>query len=397
MDLELRAYIEQQNLKIQQYEEQQIKEQLMYCCELFRTFYPEEIRLKRGEYQTAHEAQELEEWALRGEAVSDDLLGALQTNPVQPHQVNQNIQTKRPPGLSEPITSLVKHKIKHEIRRSSVPFDLKPKRLYDEISPEMGFQCCQYKTIKSSIARNISKQFPPDLKLFDEILDVSEYYKTIEGKEFKIFKNDNLIIFQSPFQAEFFSKYEDIFADGTWDFLYCTCNSSSMFPNINIKYRIWHHKRALDNKFNKLCSKKCNEHNYVQFLEFLEYFKYTYLIDYNIKYWNYYNNIKHITNNASESYNNQLKNFFSKKPTFFKLIYVLQKQQFLSNVDYKRRITGFWGKRTKKLIRTDEINTIVKYYKIMEILEKRKNEIDRNKITDLWLNCLDDLNIKIIN
>ena len=33
----------------------------------------------------------------------------------------------------------------------------------------------------------------------------------------------------------------------------------------------------------------------------------------------------------------------------------------------------------------------------MEILEKRKNEIDRNKIINLWLDCLDDLNIKIIN
>ena len=31
-----------------------------------------------------------------------------------------------------------------------------------------------------------------------------------------IFKNNNLIIFQSPFQAVLFSKYEDVFADGTF-------------------------------------------------------------------------------------------------------------------------------------------------------------------------------------
>ncbi len=32
-----------------------------------------------------------------------------------------------------------------------------------------------------------------------------------------IFKNNNLIIFQSPFQAELFTKYnKDIFADGTF-------------------------------------------------------------------------------------------------------------------------------------------------------------------------------------
>ncbi|ORX76040.1 hypothetical protein BCR32DRAFT_284617 [Anaeromyces robustus] len=396
-----------------------------------------------------------------------------------------NLSSKRKDNskIYKSTTSLVKHKIKYEIRRSLFPFDIKPKRLYDEISPEMGSQC----------SRNISKNLPPDLKSFDEIPD---------DKEFKIFKNDNLIIFQSPFQAELSSKYEDIFADGTFytapaiaqqafitrtyieklnsfyttsfsiiknkeqinyeilleelkknaikynsnneitpkyfhcDFEKAISNAAEkVFPNINIKYCIWHYKRALKNKFNKLCSKevisnndlnndykhisnfpfinpdyiydiynriksKCKEHNYVQFLEFLEfleYFKYTYLIDYNIKYWNYYNNIKHITNNASESYNNQLKSIFSKKPTFFKLIYVLQKQEFLSNIDYQRRIAGYWEKKPKKLIRTDEINAIVKYYKIMEILEKRKNEIDRNKITNLWLDCLDDLNIKIIN
>ncbi|ORX63572.1 hypothetical protein BCR32DRAFT_251513 [Anaeromyces robustus] len=218
---------------------------------------------------------------------------------------------------------------KYEIlKRSSVPFDIEPKRLYDEISPEMGSQCCQYKTIKSSIARNISKNLPPDLKSFDEIPDVSEYYKTKEGKEFKIFKNDNLIIFQSPFQAELFSKYEDIFADGTFytapaiaqqafitrtyieklnsfyttsfsiiknkeqinyeilleelkknaikynsnneitpkyfhcDFEKAISNAAEkVFPNINIKYCIWHYKRALKNKFNKLCSKEVISNN----------------------------------------------------------------------------------------------------------------------------------------
>ncbi|ORX63847.1 hypothetical protein BCR32DRAFT_307229 [Anaeromyces robustus] len=252
--------------------------------------------------------------------------------------------------------------------------------------------------------QEISKNLPPDLKSFDEIPDVSEYYKTKEDKEFKIFKNDNLIIFQSPFQAELFSKYEDIFADGTFytapaiaqqvfitrtyieklnsfyttsfsiiknkeqinyeilleelkknankynsnneitpkyfncDFEKAISNAAEkVFPNINIKYCIWHYKRAFKNKFNKLCSKE---------------------------YWNYYNNIKHITNNASESYNNQLKSIFSKKPTFFKLIYVLQKQEFLFNIDYQRRIAGYWEKKPKKLIRTDEINlNITKLWK----------------------------------
>ena len=32
-----------------------------------------------------------------------------------------------------------------------------------------------------------------------------------------IFKNNDLLIFQSPFQAKLFSKYKDVFADGTFD------------------------------------------------------------------------------------------------------------------------------------------------------------------------------------
>jgi len=49
------------------------------------------------------------------------------------------------------------------------------------------------------------------------------------------------------------------------------------------------------------------------FLEFLDYFEKTYLKSYKIEYWNYYNKIDHIINNASESYNNYLKNIVSKK------------------------------------------------------------------------------------
>ncbi|KAL6594837.1 hypothetical protein U3516DRAFT_915998, partial [Neocallimastix sp. 'constans'] len=51
---------------------------------------------------------------------------------------------------------------------------------------------------------------------------------------------------------------------------------------------------------------KVNAMNIIIFLEFLDYFKKTYLKSYKIKYLNYYNNIEHITNNALKSYNNYL-------------------------------------------------------------------------------------------
>jgi len=110
--------------------------------------------------------------------------------------------------------SIVRHKIKDEVRKSSVPFDIKPKNIYNEISQDMGVKCPKFKTIKYQIAKSIEKQQPTDISSFDEIPDESDDYKTERDEDFMIFKNSNLVIFQSPFQAELFTKYsEDIYAD----------------------------------------------------------------------------------------------------------------------------------------------------------------------------------------
>jgi len=42
--------------------------------------------------------------------------------------------------------------------------------------------------------------------MFNEIPDESIYYKTVKNENFMIFKNLNLIFFQSPFQAKLFMK-----------------------------------------------------------------------------------------------------------------------------------------------------------------------------------------------
>jgi len=45
---------------------------------------------------------------------------------------------------------------------------------------------------------------------------------------------------------------------------------------------------------------------------------------------------------------------------------------------------------------SDELNALIKYYKNMEIpLKKEKRK--RNEFDELWLKCLRNLNIKIIN
>ncbi len=120
--------------------------------------------------------------------------------------------------------------------------------------------------------------------------------------------------------------------------LYIYYKSISNFPFINSEYIF-----DIYNKYKN----KCQNKNYIDFLKFLKYFRNTYLIDYDPKYWNYYENIIHITNNASESYNNYLKNKFPKKPTFTQLIQKLQNEESLSFDDYERRIAGIWYKKKK--------------------------------------------------
>ncbi|KAG4102957.1 hypothetical protein H8356DRAFT_1377712 [Neocallimastix lanati (nom. inval.)] len=75
---------------------------------------------------------------------------------------------------------------------------------------------------------------------------------------------------------------------------------------------------------------KSIKNNYCQFLKFLEYFYKTYLIDYDMKIWNYYNNIEHITNNASESLNNYLNNLFPTKSSLYELVDQLNELEHLS-------------------------------------------------------------------
>ncbi|OUM58044.1 hypothetical protein PIROE2DRAFT_16786 [Piromyces sp. E2] len=70
----------------------------------------------------------------------------------------------------------LKHKMKNEIRKSSIPFDIKPKSIYDEISQKIGFICLEYNTIISKISRYKKKQLPLDISTFNEIPDESEYY-----------------------------------------------------------------------------------------------------------------------------------------------------------------------------------------------------------------------------
>ena len=77
--------------------------------------------------------------------------------------------------------------------------------------------CLEYDTVRSQITRNINKKKTPEVRAFDTSPNESEYYKAEKNENVMIFKNSNIIIFQSPFQAKLFIQYNiDIFAYGTF-------------------------------------------------------------------------------------------------------------------------------------------------------------------------------------
>ena len=113
--------------------------------------------------------------------------------------------------------SLLKHGINKEIRKNITSTGMKPKLLFNKVSQKIGIICPDFNSVRTQIRRNINKQYPSDVKTFNEIPDESQYFKTVRSEDFMIFKNSNVVICQSPFQAKIYSKYnEDIFADGTF-------------------------------------------------------------------------------------------------------------------------------------------------------------------------------------
>ncbi|KAL6613684.1 hypothetical protein U3516DRAFT_750080 [Neocallimastix sp. 'constans'] len=70
-----------------------------------------------------------------------------------------------------------------ELKKSSIPYDIKIKPLYNKISKEMRFICSEYNSIKSQISRNLNKNYHPIvIKKANEISVLIERYINIETK-----------------------------------------------------------------------------------------------------------------------------------------------------------------------------------------------------------------------
>ncbi|ORY76114.1 hypothetical protein LY90DRAFT_630768 [Neocallimastix californiae] len=288
--------------------------------------------------------------------------------------------------------SVAKHKIKEEIKKNSIPMDIKPKHIFNAVSQEMGLICPEYSTIRSQIIRNINKQFPPNIKGFDDIPIESEYYKMKRNENFMIFKNTDLIIFQSPFQVYLFSNYhKNIFADGTFyaapKFSYQLFITRTYVGEFNMLYTtsisiLKNKKQSTYETLFKEIKKNANKFRSNTLITTINFH-----CDFEQE---------HLTNNASESYNSYLNNIFPNKPLFYKLIYILKEEENLSYNDYQRRTKGNWKKKQKIFSATDEIKILIENYKSKEI-NLFYNGCNRNELIKLWKECLIDLNDININ
>lgn len=193
-----------------------------------------------------------------------------------------------------------------------------------------------------------------------------------------------------------------------------------VFPGTKIKFCLWHFGRALEvnkKKYIKLEDEENDEVNilyrcirnlpfidpdyvikifkYIKeknvnsnFDKFLKYFEDYYIRRINLREWNYFDVIEHTTNNCCESYNNKINNYFNKKPTFFKLLYILRNEEDEIIKEYERVSSGIWNSKRKIVYgRTDEKDILVRFYedKINEMKEYHMNE---DEIIGEWFKCL---------
>ena len=107
---------------------------------------------------------------------------------------NHNISKKKEPQ------SKAKSEISNNINKYNNLFDIKPKNLYKDTTKNLGIIIPEYKSVRSLINRTINKNFPKDIKEWDENPNEHESYKTISGEDFLVKKEANFILFQSQSQ-----------------------------------------------------------------------------------------------------------------------------------------------------------------------------------------------------
>ena len=89
----------------------------------------------------------------------------------------------------------VKSEIKKIIRRNDNPFNIKGKNVFHEVTKNLGIIIPRYINLRSTINRNINKNFPKEISSWEDIPEEHDFYKTLSGQEFIIKKMNCLFFF----------------------------------------------------------------------------------------------------------------------------------------------------------------------------------------------------------
>ena len=132
------------------------------------------------------------------------------------------------------------------------------------------------------------------------------------------------------------------------------------------------------------------------FKKFINYFEKGY-IKKNIDSWNYFNKLDHRTNNCVEGYNNMLNSNFNKKPSLFKLLFILREDEAKINKEFNYyNNKGYLNNHIKKFCKLAKSkDSVVNHYiKLtiddIELLKKDNNFFD-NKETHIWYEVVSKL------
>ena len=229
-----------------------------------------------------------------------------------------------------------------------------PEKLFSDgtfySAPKLAYQLL----ITRVYSKELNKFFTTSFSLLTN-KEQNTYYQvfnTIKNHIFSLNKNKKYC--PSEFPADFEIAMSNAF--------------KSVFPDSKIKYCLWHFERNLEINKNKICYKEVNENkdifilykcitklpyidphyledlylliktksNNRNFLEFLKYFYKTYFLKYPVENWNYFDNIEDTTNNRCESYNHHLYSYFNKKPTFYKLLFILREEENYMKIEEEK-------------------------------------------------------------
>ena len=115
------------------------------------------------------------------------------------------------------IKEITKNELKLKIQSINDPFSIKLPKLYKSYSVDKGIKIPAFNSIKSTLYKEINKNLPNDIKNLEDAPSNSIYYSTCDDEEFFIFKNNDLLFFQSTSLAKIQIKFGDIlFCDGTF-------------------------------------------------------------------------------------------------------------------------------------------------------------------------------------